>query len=78
MPTIALKWKNTINMTEQEKIDHLDCETTGGYLYEFIPKITRQEWWNNLSDNNKNEILSLPNFDADIFKQITGIDVNAD
>lgn len=32
-------------------------------------------WWENMSDKNKNIIKSIPNFDADIFKEITGIEV---
>lgn len=35
----------------------------------------RQEWWNGLSAEHKKAILSLPNFDSNIFKRITGIDV---
>ena len=36
---------------------------------------TPQDKWNKLSEDNKNEILSLPNFNAKIFEQITGIKV---
>ena len=32
-------------------------------------------WWKNMSDENKNIIKSIPNFDAEIFKEITGIEV---
>ena len=35
----------------------------------------RQDWYDNLSEQKKLIIKSLPNFDAKIFKQITGIDV---
>lgn len=35
----------------------------------------RNEWWRRLPDKNKNKIMSLPNFDKDIFKKITGIDI---
>ena len=35
----------------------------------------RQDWWDNLSDDDKKEVLNLPNFDKEIFKQITGIEV---
>ena len=35
----------------------------------------RQEWWNKLTDNNKNEVMSLPNFDPDVFYECTGIQV---
>lgn len=35
----------------------------------------RQKWWNALTDYDKQIILSLPNFDADIFEECTGIRV---
>ncbi len=34
-----------------------------------------QLWWQSLAQCEKKAILSIPNFDADIFKEITGIDV---
>ena len=34
-----------------------------------------QEWWESLRPINKNAILSIPNFNREIFKEITGIDV---
>lgn len=37
--------------------------------------ISRQTWWDALIDKEKKAILELPNFDKDIFKEITGIDV---
>lgn len=36
----------------------------------------RQLWWNKLSEEDKKEVLSLPNFDSKIFKECTLIDVN--
>lgn len=35
----------------------------------------RQRWYDNLSDKKKQIVLDMPNFDPDIFKEITGIDV---
>lgn len=45
-----------------------------------IPDImeNRQSWWKTISQAQKNAILSIPNFDAKIFKEITGIDVKED
>lgn len=40
-----------------------------------MPLVNRQPWWNNLKYKDKKAILELPNFDKDIFKEITGIDV---
>ena len=63
-------------MTDEEKAAHPEAETTGGYLKEVrMTAEIRQAWWNKLSDYNKSEIFAIPNFDAVIFKEITGIDV---
>ena len=35
----------------------------------------RQKWWDGLSDREKKAVMNLPNFDRDIFKEITGIRV---
>ena len=34
-----------------------------------------QGWWNSATKGEKAKILDLPNFDADIFEEITGIDL---
>ena len=36
---------------------------------------TKQEWWDKLLGKDKQRILSLSNFDADIFEKCTGIRV---
>ncbi len=63
-------------MTDQEKKYNPSCETTGGYLkvYEY-----QEAWriaWDNATDEDKELLYKLPNFDADVFKEISGIDVN--
>lgn len=69
-------WIQSENMTDEEKEQHPEYETTGGCLKEINNSKYVQAWWNILSDHEKNVIKSLPNFDAEIFKEITGIDVN--
>lgn len=64
------------DMTYKEKECHQEYKTIGGYIKIFnITSTDKQEWWNALNDEDKKEILSLPNFDAEIFKECTGIDV---
>lgn len=72
----ALQWVYSGKMTEEEKEQHPKYKTTGGYLKELDKSKCGQLWWDNLLDYNKNVIKSLPNFDAEIFKEITGIDIN--
>ena len=62
------------NMTEEEKANHPEYKTIGGYIKTFIiTNAERQVWWNNLSDENKQAVYSIPNFDADKFEMCTGI-----
>ena len=35
-----------------------------------------QEWWDNLCDSDKADVMALPNFDKTVFKKITGIEVH--
>ena len=68
-------WIELSEMTNEEKFDNPDCETLGGYLKILDGSRSVQAWWDNLSDNDKQIILALPNFDADIFEECTGIRV---
>ena len=66
------------DMTDEEKAAHPEAETTGGYLKERTTADNAQKWWAGLSADDRNVIFGLPNFDAAIFKEITGIDVSKD
>lgn len=71
----VLEWIWSDDMTDEEKEQHPEYEITGGYLKELDESECGQIWWDSLSDCDKNVIKSLPNFDAEIFKEITGIDI---
>ena len=77
MPDLIVEWISSDEMSEDEKIQNPSHETTGGYLKVTDKRDARQEWWGGLTDDNKQEVMSLPNFDADIFRECTGIDVMA-
>ena len=66
------------DMTDEEKAAHPEAKTTGGYLKERTTADNARKWWAELSADDRNVILSLPNFDAAIFKEITGVDVSKD
>nr|DAP44580.1 MAG TPA: hypothetical protein [Caudoviricetes sp.] len=66
------------DMTDEEKAAPPEAETTGGYLKERTTADNARKWWAGLSADDRNIIFSLPNFDAAIFKEITGIDVSKD
>jgi hypothetical protein len=71
----VLEWIWSDDMTDEEKEQHPEYKTTGGYLKELDESECGQIWWNSLSNREKDVIKALPNFDANIFKEITGIDV---
>ena len=62
-------------MTDSEKVVHPEHQVTGGYLKKVRQEAERQTWWNKLSATKKKIVMNLPNFDKDIFKEITGIEV---
>lgn len=68
-------WISQAYMTDEEKADHPEYETTGGYLKSIPFKDACVLMWKNLSENDKRKVLEIPNFDADIFYRITGIRV---
>ncbi len=74
MPTTTVEWMWSEEMTDEEKESHPEYKTANGYLKERNITDTRQSWWESLSDDEKSEIWAIPNFDVDIFKEITGID----
>ena len=67
-------WFDT--MSDEEKAAHPEAKTTGGYLKERTTADNARKWWAGLDAADRNVIFSLPNFDAEIFKEITGVDVN--
>ncbi len=71
------KWIPWIEMTAIEKKENPQAETTEGYLKTFTYKEAWANFWKDTDVKNRNKVLSLPNFDAEIFKEITGIDVTA-
>ena len=78
MPTDDIGWVYTEDMTDEEKEKHPEHETTGGFLRTQNKSSERQTWWKRLDERRKKEVKSIPNFDAKIFKEITGIDVSED
>jgi hypothetical protein len=76
IPKDVVEWISSSDMTDEEKKQHPEHETTGGYLKVLDESECGQIWWDGLTDKEKDVIKALPNFNADIFKEITGVDVN--
>ena len=76
IPRDVVRWIFESDMTDEEKENHPEYKTTGGYLKVLVETERAQMWWDNANEEVKQCILNLPNFNADIFKECTGIDVN--
>ena len=67
-------WEN--DMESEEKENHPEYKTIGGYLKTVIvTKEKKQRWWDELPKDAKAAVYTLPNFDADKFEKCTGIKV---
>ena len=76
MNTCPYTYSNFINesdMTDEEKENHPEYETIGGYIKTFIvTEEDKEKWWNELDEDKKDVIKALPNFDFDKFRQCVG------
>ena len=61
--------------TEEEMKCDIEKQNIGGYLKSYTFFEACAKWWGNMSKSNKEVVKSIPNFDAKIFKEITGIEV---
>ena len=75
IPKDVVEWVDEEDMTDEEKETYPTYKTTGGYLKVLDESECGQIWWDSLSERQKNIIKSIPNFDAEIFEQCTGIKV---
>ena len=63
------------DMTDEEKENHPEHKTIGGFVKVFVATTEdKQKWWDSLSKEDKDEVKSLPNFDADKFCKCVGIE----
>ena len=68
-------WIYESDMSNEEKEEFPTHKTTGGYLKKRDYKYCWKKGWDNMSEEDKDFIKSLPNFNKEIFKEITGIDI---
>jgi len=64
-----------IEYTQEEKQNDKDKEMIGYWLKEYSYKEASKIWWDKLTVDNKKIIQEIPNFDAEVFYDITGIRV---
>ena len=71
----SLRLNEWIYYTDEERKADKKKELIGGYLKTYSYKDACKIWWNKYTDKEKAVIMSMPNFDKDKFKQITGLEV---
>ena len=74
VPYIDLKLTEWVEYTDDEKANDPNKAFIGGYLKTYSYK---EAWanWDKVADKSaKKQIKSLPNYDADVFFEITGLD----
>ena len=70
-------WKN--DATEEEKDEHKnEIETQGGFLKALRYKEAFRKAWDEASKEEHKKLLKLPNWDNEVFKEISGIDAEAE
>ncbi len=75
IPHRHLKQVSYDSMSDTEKGANPEVKTTGTFL-RMVDNPDVQNWWRSISDEDKKAILSIPNFNKAIFKEITGVDVD--
>jgi hypothetical protein len=71
------EWILPENMTDKEKGENPSWESCEGYLKERTFEEACKIAWEKADKKTKDKFLNLPNFDPEIFKEITGIDVTS-
>lgn len=74
-PFYLNKWIDESEMTDVEKVEQKDFHVRGGYLKTYEWKEAWANYWRDADEAEKQRVLGLPNFDAEVFKDITGIDI---
>jgi hypothetical protein len=70
---IPTTWIYEEDMTEEEKQANPSHETTGGYLRKNDLSNVSVEWWNELTEGQKQIIRGIPNYNKEKFSKIVGI-----
>ena len=72
-------WVSHDTATEEEKEAHkVEIETCGGFLKTLEYKEAWRLAWNKASIEERKKLFGLPNWDNEVFKEITGIDAEAE
>jgi len=67
-------WIEEENMTDEEKEGNTTYKTTKGFLKSVDYKTAWKVFWRKTDEDNKKKFFNLPNFDWEIFTEITGLE----
>ena len=68
-------WVSHDTATEEEKTEHkAEIEICGGFLKTINYKDAWRIAWNKASTEERKKLFDIPNWDNQVFKEITGID----
>lgn len=70
------EWVDKADMTDEEKEANPSYKTTGGYLKVYDYQEAFQKSYNNATREEQLKIKNLPNFDAEVFYEISGIKID--
>ena len=72
-------WVSHDTATDEEKEEHkTEIETCGGFLKTLEYKEAFRLAWNKASKEEHKKLLDLPNWNNEIFKEISGIDAESE
>ena len=74
--SVKLELTEWIEYTEEEMKEDKNKRLIGGYLKEYSYKEACANWWIELTEENREIIKSIPNFDKEKFYEITGINID--
>jgi len=82
------EWIDSSKMTDEEKLTNPLHNIAGGYLKKLIDRTYNKEtaleamqkaWrksWDEATDEDRRKVYNIPNWNNDVFKEISGIDVD--
>ena len=70
------QWIDYSNMTDDEKTTCPSAKTAGGYIKDIPYKEAFTKSMQNASEKEIEQVKALPNFDADVFEEISGFRIN--
>ena len=70
------EWVESKYMTDSEKSEHPEHYTAGGFLRIKEYKKAWKDCWSKANDTDRRKVYELPNWNNELFLEITGIDVD--